>query len=84
MSSAEVLTVEGVDIGLVDILALGSATESLKLSGFSIPVPVLMSILEFRLVDGLPRRSIFGLGTAVVLSSCVEGKGAREPSAMTG
>lgn len=56
MSSAEVLTVEGVDIGLVDILALGSATESLKLSGFSIPV----------------------------LSSCVEGKGAREPSAMTG
>lgn len=75
---------EGGDTGLVDILALGSTTDWVRLRWSSTSVPVWMSILESRLMDGLSRRSNFGSGMAVVLSGCVAGKGARELSAMAG
>lgn len=82
-SSADVLAVEGGEMGLVEMLFLGLAGVFWGVTGPSEAIWVLMLASKLWLAKGPLRRSIFGDGTAAP-SDSIEGKGIREESVMSG
>lgn len=82
-SSADVLAVEGGEMGLVDMLFLGLAGVFWGVTGLLAAICVLMLASKSWLAKGPLRKSSFGCGT-VAPSDSMDGKGIREESVMSG